>query len=431
MIVFALLIGHVPPWVISITCFSALLFNIFLLPRISGRSLERTSEHLIGFSPGLIIYPAILFFISLLFQHQQIFLVIGWGALAFGDGFANLLGRKFGKTLLPWNKQKSWEGFLAFVCFAFMLTALLLVLLPDDLRMDYDWNHWQTVIGIAVVFSAIWESVPGTIDDNFVVPLSASLSAYYMHLFLMNGSIKFPDESLVYLSVAFALGLASLITRKITMVGAIIGIMLTCLLMLAFGWIGLLAIGVFFAFGTLASSWEKKAKTALKLAEANEGKRSYENVLANAGVPAILALVAWTLPGHDQLYTIMMLACFAAALSDTISSEVGNVKGKRFFNIVSLKKGVRGEDGVISWEGSISGLMGSALIALLYPIFYSEQALLVWLLITLSGFSGNLTDSVLGALLQKRGFMNNHTVNFFNTLFASLCMWGFFYLLVK
>lgn len=431
MIVFALLIGHVPPWVISITCLLALLFNIFLLPRVTGRSLERTTEHHIGFSPGLIIYPAILLLISLLFLHQQIFMVIGWGAMAFGDGFANLLGRRFGKTLLPWNKQKSWEGFVAFVCFAFMLTALLLVLLPDQLRTDHYWNHWLMVIGFAVIFSAIWESVPGTIDDNFVVPLSASLSAYFMHLFLTNGDTKFPDDSLVYLSVAFAMGLASLLTRKMTRVGVATGTVLTFLLMLAFGWMGLLAIGVFFAFGTLASSWKKKVKAALKLDEANEGKRGYENVLANAGVPAILALVDWTLPVNDQLYTVMMLSSFAAALSDTISSEVGNVEGKKFLNIITLKKGIRGEDGVISWEGSISGLMGSALIALLYPLFSAEQALLVWLLITLSGFFGNLTDSVLGALLQKSGFMNNHTVNFFNTLVAALCMWGLFYLLVK
>jgi hypothetical protein len=60
MIVFALLIGHVPPIVISITCLLALLFNIFLLPAFSARSLEREEYRLLGFSPGLIIYPGVL-----------------------------------------------------------------------------------------------------------------------------------------------------------------------------------------------------------------------------------------------------------------------------------------------------------------------------------------------------------------------------------
>ncbi|MCK5278412.1 MAG: DUF92 domain-containing protein, partial [Cyclobacteriaceae bacterium] len=42
------------------------------------------------------------------------------------------------------------------------------------------------------------------------------------------------------------------------------------------------------------------------------------------------------------------------------------------------------------------------------------------LIITVSGFSGNILDSVLGATLQQNGYINNHQVNFLATLFGSL-----------
>jgi uncharacterized membrane protein len=44
-------------------------------------------------------------------------------------------------------------------------------------------------------------------------------------------------------------------------------------------------------------------------------------------------------------------------------------------------------------------------------------------LIALAGLIGNLMDSVLGALLERRGLMGNNVVNFLNTLAGALVCW--------
>jgi uncharacterized membrane protein len=58
------------------------------------------------------------------------------------------------------------------------------------------------------------------------------------------------------------------------------------------------------------------------------------------------------------------------------------------------------------------------LIAVIYFIAYGQPALAAW--IVLAGFIGNLTDSLLGASLERKGWLHNDQVNFLNTLIAAI-----------
>ena len=98
MVGFALLIGRIPPWGICAIAFSALIFNLTLLPKITKRKLENPEDLQRGYSLGILMYPAAVTLLSIIFYAQPIFLAIGWGALAFGDGFAGLVGKNWGKT---------------------------------------------------------------------------------------------------------------------------------------------------------------------------------------------------------------------------------------------------------------------------------------------------------------------------------------------
>jgi len=84
---------------------------------------------------------------------------------------------------------------------------------------------------------------------------------------------------------------------------------------------------------------------------------------------------------------------------------------------LNFKKGKRGDDGVISLEGTLFGILGSVLIAILFGTLMSNYSVI--LPITIAGFAGNLMDSYLGATLQRKGWINNHFVNFLNTAFAA------------
>ena len=210
----------------------------------------------------------------------------------------------------------------------------------------------------------------------------------------------------------------SISARKLTPVAAITGAVVACLAFAGAGYTGVAMMTTFFILGSAATSLQKHKKQSFANSEEHRSGRSAAQVLANAGVGAITGFLVLLFPVYTTLWVLMMAASFASATADTLSSELGTVYGRRFFNIITLKPDQRGLDGVISLEGTLVGIGGSCVIALVYVIGFGWSDSLIWIVI--AGTIGNLTDSVLGALLERRGYMGNNTVNFLNTLIAAL-----------
>lgn len=102
---------------------------------------------------------------------------VGVVVLGFGDPFAAIVGRRFGRTKLPGGR--SLEGSLAFVL-AGGLPALAVLL---------GFHHLPLVTAAVVALSgavagAAAEVLSGRLDDNFTIPLIASLSAWGAHSLL-------------------------------------------------------------------------------------------------------------------------------------------------------------------------------------------------------------------------------------------------------
>lgn len=221
-----------------------------------------------------------------------------------------------------------------------------------------------------------------------------------------------------------SLGMAySVRAGKLTTAAAATGGALGLLIYLGGGFTSLALLALFFALGTAASGWRVADKRRLGLAEENKGRRTAGQVVANAGVAAGLGLLAWQMPGRVPLATLMLAGSFAAATADTLSSELGNVYGRRYYNILTLRPDARGLNGVVSLEGTLLGLAGAAVLAAVYCLSMGSSwaafgALLV------AGTAGNLLDSVLGATLERRGVLGNNAVNFLNTLAGALVAGG-------
>jgi uncharacterized protein (TIGR00297 family) len=219
--------------------------------------------------------------------------------------------------------------------------------------------------------------------------------------------------------------ISSVLSKKIDLAGGLLGGLFAYLLYAALGWLGVFLIGGFFVLGTAASLWKIHQKAQRGVAEAHNGQRGWRNVAGNAGVAAGLVLPVLAGLGSAALAEILIAACFAAALSDTWSSELGNVYGTRFYEVLTGKPGRRGRDGVVSWEGSLAGVAGSVLVALLYGLSRGWGSAVV--IISVAGLLGNLTDSLLGATLERSGKLGNHGVNFLATLAAALIALGLFF----
>lgn len=211
---------------------------------------------------------------------------------------------------------------------------------------------------------------------------------------------------------------ASIAAKKLTVAAAITGGMLGIVIYAGVGWTGLALLATFFLLGTLATSWKKKTKQSLGLTPENKSGRTTGQVLANGGTGGLFGLLAFVFPQQSSLCLMLMAAAFSSATADTVSSELGSVYGRRFYDILTFKNGRRGDDGVISVEGLLFGLCGSIVIATVYFLAAGWSRAFLW--ITVAGTVGNLTDSYLGATAERKGIMRNDAVNFLNTLVAAL-----------
>lgn len=206
--------------------------------------------------------------------------------------------------------------------------------------------------------------------------------------------------------------------RKLTHWAAFTGALTALLLYMGTGFAGVLLMTAFFIIGTAATSHKKYQK--LKINDDDNAPRDTWQVLANSGTAAILSVAAMLFPAHRDEMLLMIAGAFATAAADTTSSELGVIYGRNFYNIISWKKDQRGLDGVISLEGTLLGLAGGLLIALVYSLF----AGLGWPVaaIALAGAAGNFADSLLGAILERKQVIDNNMVNFLATLAGAIAV---------
>lgn len=210
--------------------------------------------------------------------------------------------------------------------------------------------------------------------------------------------------------------------EKIDIPGAIVGGVIASCIYAGGGYGSLALLFLFFVMGSLASHWKISWKQAEGLAEKNKGKRSVVNAVSNGGVAAICGLLAALFASYSDVFLCMLAASLASATADTLASELGNIYGKYYINILTLKSDERGKDGVISLAGTLWGALGSLVIAVSYGLANSFDTFLF--IVFIGGIMGNAFDSILGASLQQKGYLNNHMVNVANTAFAALVAGG-------
>jgi len=240
-----------------------------------------------------------------------------------------------------------------------------------------------------------------------------------------------PKQIIVLLLLLVGMA-ASIRWKKLTIPAALTGGIVGWLVYAGGGYTGIWMLAAFFILGTVATSWHANVGRSSSEApgsndqtgsnnqkgSAAQSTRTVGQVLANGGVAALAGLCILYWPGRQTVLEIAMAASLSSATADTLSSELGMVYGRRYYNILTWRRDQRGLDGVVSLEGILIGVAGSSIIALLYTGGHGWNSGF-WIII-LSGTIGNLTDSILGAALERKGRLDNDMVNFLNTLAAGL-----------
>lgn len=162
----------------------------------------------------------------------------------------------------------------------------------------------------------------------------------------------------------------------------------------------------------------------------SRGGRSASQVAANLGVAAIASssfAQTWLIDSNwfarAALSPVLLfaagLAALAEAAADTASSEIGQVFGGQPRMITTLRRVEPGQNGAISLAGTLAGVVAAGLVALAGTLALSGDKIM-FAVSCAGGVFGLLFDSLLGATLEKRGWLNNDMVNFLSTCSAAV-----------
>ncbi|MFS7422779.1 DUF92 domain-containing protein [Carnobacterium maltaromaticum] len=346
------------------------------------KAMERSADD----SLGTVWYAVSLFVLTVVaFYLNMPFIAIGGIlSMAYGDGFAAVIGSKWGNVTYPEKfGKKSLEGAVTVFIFIFLITSILAYLyLPVN----------SLLVGLVCgSIGTILELLTPNGFDNLSVPLSIGALLYLFTIgSTMTGLILNTTLTICILFLAWVVGA---LTAKSCVTSFILGMSLYLL----GGWLVYAGLIVFAILGSGISKIGRQKKLDAAALHEREGTRGSVQVLAN-GLPALFFAIIYFVT-QVEAFQLAALTTFAAANADTFSSEIGMISQKNPISILTFKRLAKGLSGGVSFLGLISGLIGALLIGSLalgsYPIR-------IILLISLIGFCGTLIDSILGSTLQAK-----------------------------
>ncbi len=190
------------------------------------------------------------------------------------------------------------------------------------------------------------------------------------------------------------------------------------------GWRGYTVVMAYFLAGSAVTRLGQQRKEAAGIAEGRSGVRGPENVWGSALAAAVCAIAiailgAVATPASQQLWLPLLALAYVSSLStklsDTTASEVGKAYGRHTFLITSLKPVPAGTEGAVSLEGTLAGVGGSAVIALVGWVVGLIDPWAIGLCLV-AAFLATTVESLIGATLQPNvTWLTNEVVNGINT----------------
>ncbi len=209
---------------------------------------------------------------------------------------------------------------------------------------------------------------------------------------------------------------------------------------------GYVIMVVYFILGSAVTKVGAAQKEALGIAEKRSGARGPENVWGSALISAICALAFWLVKVREtqealqtggtvadwyfQVMPLLLLAYIAAIatkLSDTCGTEIGKAYGQTTYLITTLKPVPRGTEGAVSLEGTIAGIIGSLVLAILawWVGIIPHQLPIGILWVVIAAFVATNIESLIGATIEGKVWGLTHdVVNILNTLIGAIVAVG-------
>ena len=372
-------------------------------------------------TPGTVYYAVSLTLLALLSFGMGAPYVgaLGVFCMAFGDGFAAVAGKRFGKRAVAGalagsgsagagraGAGKTLVG--SGVMFAASFISCAAVLLAAGAR------GWEgaapsfiadpglpaaAAIALSLAVAAALAAAATLLEaaspaglDNLSVPLGVSGLFAVVFLPAAPGTAAAAG---VLLSGAVAL--ASLRLRLLTVSAALGAVAVGALAFAIGGWPLWLLLMWFFGSSNVAAKLMARRRGP-RPAPKREGPRRLRQVLANS-VPFLACAVAHAATGQPWLL-VVAAGALSASTADTWASEIGTYSAR-----APVQRGLSGGVSPLGLAATVAGAAATAfLVMLLFHAFGSAVPTdpAAFLFVVACGVVGSLLDSVLGVLLQAK-----------------------------
>lgn len=245
-----------------------------------------------------------------------------------------------------------------------------------------------------------------------------------------------PSVAIWTLGLSTLLGLLAWTARSATLGAAVTGAAITASLMFSTAmtfpyepWrTGLMPVLAVLILTSISTRLGRKRKEHLGTAESRRGRKASQ-VAANLGAAALVSsglAQSWQINqgwlglanlGPSAVFTAG-LAALCEAAADTVSAELGQLLDNKPRMMTTLREAEPGTDGAISYGGTMAGVVAAGVVALVGSAALRADRT-VFAVSWVGGIFGLLFDSVLGATLERRGWLNNDAVNFLSSASAA------------
>ena len=212
------------------------------------------------------------------------------------------------------------------------------------------------------------------------------------------------DFALMDFVVVIAFALAAILLKALDGRGFLASFLVGYSIIVGGGPSWFVIVAVFFALGVGFTWYKYEFKKRIGGAQEKGGARNWPNILANGGLASIFAVAEFTIGG--SIFTALFLGSISTAAADTVATELGLLSKKQPRLITKPSVAVSpGTSGGVTWLGFGGAVIASGVIgamAVLLRVMADPVPVLAICLV--GGVAGAVVDSLLGALVQRRGY---------------------------
>ena len=129
---------------------------------------------------GPLFYGIVFVVLTLIYWKESPIGIIALMLMCGGDGLADIIGRRYGKVKLPWNRDKSWIGSAGFLSGGLILAILVLWVYSAANVFSGSFGPYLIPVTLISLVGTLVETLPLHDVDNLTVTLAAVLVGHLL-----------------------------------------------------------------------------------------------------------------------------------------------------------------------------------------------------------------------------------------------------------